>query len=188
MQNPEFRYLGYGQRVLNLRGTKWIVRRRFLGEGSLRGWAYEAIITALENGDFVRLKKCKECEKFFVAEDLRQKFCNPQCTRLHHDKEAADRVRRSRKRKKVREGRKRRETTRRNHVRCFGLFLKKAGGGVKQQTEVGPFFKKKVPGAWNTVTVWLRQQRDGTSPRDIWVRLSSQIRKILRELFQEMKL
>jgi len=54
--------------------TKWshrLVRQMF----------YRPLISALETGEFKRLGMCKrrECQKFFVAEDLRREFCGDDC-------------------------------------------------------------------------------------------------------------
>jgi len=66
------------------------------GIDSLRKFFYGIILEALENGEFTRLKKCLECEYYFVAFDPREIYCKPECREVRHGREAKDRMRKSR--------------------------------------------------------------------------------------------
>lgn len=86
-----------GARVLRIGGKRWLVDSSFrysantLGPWSyrlVRQMFYQPLISALETGEFKRLRRCKwrECQKFFVAEDLRQEFCSDQCRNTFNNK------------------------------------------------------------------------------------------------------
>jgi len=57
---------------------------------------YSIIIKTLEDSSFQKLKRCKECSRFFVADRLSEKFCRPECSKTYFDRGAVDRVRESR--------------------------------------------------------------------------------------------
>ena len=104
-RNPEIKHLGISQRKLKVGQTKWIIRSTYTAS-SLLNQFYGIIVKALEDGELSKLRICKHCQSFFVADDIRQKFCKSDCTTAYHDKKALDRVRRSRKLRKIREERK----------------------------------------------------------------------------------
>lgn len=60
---------------------------------------YSVIIKTLEDRSFQKLKRCKECSRFFIADRLNDKFCRPECSKIYFDRGAGDRVRESRKNK-----------------------------------------------------------------------------------------
>jgi hypothetical protein len=43
-----------------------------------------ASLNTLRSGEFPRLRKCPRCPKFFVAKDLKRKFCSDRCKDEHH--------------------------------------------------------------------------------------------------------
>jgi len=52
-------------------------------------WSFEEIsywllFNVLRNGEFSRLRKCPKCPKFFVAKDLKRRFCSDRCKDEHH--------------------------------------------------------------------------------------------------------
>lgn len=82
-------------RALRIGDKHWLVERRFswnsLGKWSyrlVRQMLYQPLISALETGEFKRLRMCKrrECQKFFVAVDLRRDFCSDQCRNTFYNK------------------------------------------------------------------------------------------------------
>jgi hypothetical protein len=77
--NRAFRHLGPDQRILLLHRTKWIIRRWYPDTAPARERLYWAIISALENGELARLRRCPKCETYFLAEDLKRRFCSQRC-------------------------------------------------------------------------------------------------------------
>jgi len=99
LPNPAVRHLGPERRILKIGGAKWIIRRKFDNPRCAREALYGIISNALETGEFSRLKRCNECQRFFIGEDPRQEYCKPKCRDEHHDRDAVNRVRRSRRKK-----------------------------------------------------------------------------------------
>lgn len=77
-------------KALKIGGRHWLVEPWFHWERNpLTKWSdrlvrqmfYRPLISALETGEFKRLGMCKrrECQKFFVADDLRREFCGDDC-------------------------------------------------------------------------------------------------------------
>lgn len=94
LQNPFFLgppSFGPKQRILKIRNTKWIVYRQLFDESSLRKWLYAILISILEDGNFASLRRCEECQKFFIAEDVRKQFCGDDCkTAFHNERRLAE--------------------------------------------------------------------------------------------------
>ena len=105
--NPARRFLATGQKLLEIQGKKWIVMKSSIDFNSLEEILYATVIKVLESGDLKWLKRCKECDKFFVPKDLRRKFCSSRHTKKYYDEGAPDRVKKSRAYQKKREERKR---------------------------------------------------------------------------------
>lgn len=61
---------------------------------------YVIISAALDSGQLVKLRQCKECLEFFVRKGQRIDYCSKQCYSGHDNEAAKERVRLSRKRKK----------------------------------------------------------------------------------------
>lgn len=89
-----------GQGLVTLGGVHKFYVTKSLYEGSPRQRMYGIIIEALERGLFSRLRFCAECHLFFVAADLRQKFCTSNCMELADKRRAVERVRKMRARNK----------------------------------------------------------------------------------------
>lgn len=105
VKNPAYRYLRSGQKKLNIEigreeYEEFIVRKDSFQARTPEQHLYGIIIEALENGEFKRIKKCPECQRFFVAGDLRQTYCTAKCKEARDRRDAPDRVRRSREKRK----------------------------------------------------------------------------------------
>src|SRR5262249_41402474 len=85
-------------KALEIGGRHWLIQSYFHWERDpLTKWSdhlvrqifYRPLISALETGEFKRLRMCKrkECQKFFVAEDLRRDFCSEPCRNTFNNKE-----------------------------------------------------------------------------------------------------
>jgi hypothetical protein len=61
-------------RVVRIAGFKWILRKTPVAN-SLRAKVYHFVMEALETDTFSNLRKCKQCLRFFVAHDAREKVC-----------------------------------------------------------------------------------------------------------------
>jgi hypothetical protein len=88
--------------VLHIGGKELIVYHKVYAHypGSKEDF-YSVIIKTLEDGSFQKLKRCKECQRFFVADRLSEKFCRPECSKAYFDRGALDRVRKSRAKPQV---------------------------------------------------------------------------------------
>lgn len=71
---------------------------------TMKEWCYAILGKALETGDILRLKTCRQCAKYFVVvKDAKLVFCAPACKRTYHQQDRAmtgyyqDRRRRKRK-------------------------------------------------------------------------------------------
>ncbi len=83
--------LGYGRGVLKFRSEKFTVRHAFDDryakellerEGLVRATRkcfYAAIVSALEDGTFLRLRRCQKCRKFFITGRIGKKYCSNEC-------------------------------------------------------------------------------------------------------------
>jgi hypothetical protein len=70
-------------RPFEINGVKF-----FTVEGP-RAWSFKEIFywllfNTLRSGEFSRLRKCLRCPKFFVAKDLKRKFCSDRCKDEYH--------------------------------------------------------------------------------------------------------
>lgn len=181
--DPAVASLGPGRRIVIIRGEKFIVSKDFGFAKSHRERFYGFIADALENKEFERLKRCLKCQRFFLAEDPRKKYCGDECRESYHGGEKAkERVRKSRNRKKLEEARAKRRaragaTEKQKGIQAFIIFLKKATGGLKSQTEIGPI-TKRIPGKWRTIDGWLKALKNGRTPEQIWKTLPNQVKNI----------
>jgi hypothetical protein len=93
-----------GEPFLKISGSKWQVKS-WLGTGGSREWLYSILGSALQNNELPRLKSCLHCNKYFVAEDLKRKFCSDDCKVTFHNKSrlASGYFRKNRKMRKKRE-------------------------------------------------------------------------------------
>jgi len=82
------RSLGLEQKVLKLARQKFIVCRQPSTFKSFRELFYGVVAESLENGFFSRLRICPECQRVFVAEDPKRRFCeNKKCKDAFHNRE-----------------------------------------------------------------------------------------------------
>jgi hypothetical protein len=83
------------QKILNLHGTRWIVRTTYTPGLSLREQFYWTIASRLENGSISKLQRCLECQKFFLIRHGNQKVCE-KCEKVRETKGVRERMRRYR--------------------------------------------------------------------------------------------
>ena len=111
----DFGYIGPPGPVMRIGGKQLIVSDQFYQllwpavADSQKG-CYSVIIKTLADGSFQKLKRCKECSRFFVADRLSEKFCRPECSKTHFDRGAVDRVRESRANKQAERKRPKKRT------------------------------------------------------------------------------
>jgi len=173
--------------VLKVLGDNWIVSTRILGVGvtSLRQEIYGIIIDALENGELSRLRRCLNCWKFFVAEDLHLKFCTPKCMRVADGKAAPLRVREWRKRKKAKEQKEARERAERLAFKSFSNFLALAlkkrhtrDEGHRMHPIMCDLGRGDPAQGWNVIREWEEKRRRGASIKEIWRELHPQTKNV----------
>ena len=90
-------YPDQGQGLVRVGQQHFYVTKLPYMSGTPRQRLYGEIIEALERGIFHRLRRCAECQKFFSADDLRQKFCASACMKEADKRAARSRVREWRK-------------------------------------------------------------------------------------------
>jgi len=49
------------------------------GDKSVREFFYWLLYQTLKSGEFSRLRKCPNCSNFYIAKDLKRKFCSAKC-------------------------------------------------------------------------------------------------------------
>lgn len=185
--NTALRRLGPGHRIVGIRGTKWIVTRLFYNTDSLEENLYGILINSLEVGDFSRLRRCEECLQFYVAQDIRQKYCSRECRNTHHTKDTKRRVEnfRARKRHRLRQEEKRNKD--KKIIGGFTNFLKIAARKSKTHPEIYSVLKTIGGGrtltGWKITAEWLNQLKEGQSPTQIFNHLSSHIKNQLEDIF-----
>jgi len=191
---PSAQSYSSGQRVLNIGEGKWIVRRVFPKLPSPRQRLYEVIISALESGELSRLKKCLECQRFFVAEDTRMKFCPPECYKSNDRRKAVGRSRKSRNNKKEAHRERRWVSFASTQRAKKEKEQKTAQMAAKQKDRRGfatfmrnpdhhrPTIKKLGKGnysqGWKVIQKWEKKQKAGVSLQEIWQSLPVETRKV----------
>ena len=107
--------LGHGRGILKFRDEKFTVRHAFddryaeelmKREGivrAVRKCYYAAVVSALEDGTFLRLRRCQECRKFFISGRIGNKYCSNGCMlAADHERAVQTRVPNFRAREKAR--------------------------------------------------------------------------------------
>ena len=74
--------------ALKIAGKKYVVRHDWKEQDASKKY-YLTIIEALEDGSFIKLKRCKQCGKFFIADRLSDRFCSPTCSKATFGGESA---------------------------------------------------------------------------------------------------
>jgi hypothetical protein len=142
---------------------------------------YGEIIDALERGYFGRLRRCRECPKFFVAEDPRQKFCTPACMLTADKKAARERVkewRESKNKKLLRQAQDAAECKGFKRFCEFGTVTVR--GEVTQKEDLRllkTLGKGRSFNGWKVIKEWQEKQKAGMSLRDIWEGLTKERRQ-----------
>jgi hypothetical protein len=180
--------LGPGQRVLKLFGSRWVVSTRILGAAvtSLQKSLYGIVIDALESGELVRLRRCLNCQVFFVAKDPKRKYCTLICTKAADQKNAAlKRVPEWRRQQKRKELAQAKEAKEKQAFIKFVTFMKLPKGNVREQEKVSPIIKKLGKGVlqkgWQKVTLWEKKLRSGKPIENIWEEIRQNDKKVFQE-------
>jgi hypothetical protein len=185
-----YELLGGGQKVFELLGYNWVVNTRILGPAveSLRESLYGIIIDALENGELVRLRRCLNCQVFFVAEDLKQKYCAKGCMKAADQKNALKRVREWRKQKKLKDRQQAKAAKEAQAFGSFSSFMKfatKTKPTAGEQSNIAMHLKRLGKGeplkGWQKVKLWEKKLRSGKAIETIWEEMRQHDKKIFRE-------
>lgn len=80
-------HLRHRGKVLKVGQTSWVVEERLAVADPSGRDIYADIASFLVSGEFSRLRLCPYCQKFFVAKQLRQKFCTHRCKDKFHNKQ-----------------------------------------------------------------------------------------------------
>ena len=183
--------LGPGRGILKIGRGRLAVRHDFFDASSLRKRFYATIITALEDGEFVRLGRCLriECQKFFIESRLGQKYCDLTCTKEADKKKARKRARDWREEK--REERELQSQQKAEHqafdnFRRFMAVARKRKHGEEEQARLRLILKALGKGdvlkGWQRVKVWEKQPDKQT-----WQSLSNDERKLFESAEKSKK-
>jgi hypothetical protein len=180
--------LGPGQRILKLLGSRWVFSTRILGAdvNSLPKSLYGIVIDALESGELIRLKRCLNCQVFFVAEDLKQKYCTRSCMKAADQKAALKRVQGWRKQQKRKELARAKEAKDKQGFSKFSTFMKVATTGTaREQSNIAMHLKKLGKGeplkGWRKVERWEKKLRSGKAIENIWEEMRQNDKKVFQE-------
>jgi hypothetical protein len=129
-------------------GQEMWVFRQGLFVSNFRQTLYALVARALESGYFGRLKKCKYCKRFFVADDYAgREVCSDECRYVYVIKPAAKLgMQKSRARKKAEAAREAITKAKAKLKNCLelGTFRKKLAGGLKTQTDKQQWLLKQL--------------------------------------------
>jgi len=161
------------ERVVKIGGFNWLLRKSQTGD-SIRARLYRVVVEALETGELVRLKKCDECIRFFVAKDPRLNVCSEGCERLRDNRGAKDRERRYRERKKEEKHRQFRQAAAHKPFKQFCEFMVIA----RKKTQTDAELARLKPilnavGGWRVVSRWERPP-----DKDTWEKLPKETKQI----------
>lgn len=180
------RRLEPGQPIMEIGDERWVVTVEPTMRGAvytgdpIEGRVWTLLAKCFQAGDLDRLRRCSECRRFFFAQHWRQLYCGPQHQKEHDRKVAKHRVRKWRASAQEHKQEEEARAKEREIIQRFADFLVKARGNTNAQMSVGPTIKR-IPGGWKTVNGWLKEQKGGKSPGQIWQGLSDQERKLFRE-------
>jgi hypothetical protein len=172
-----------GQGIVKVGQQKFYVSK-FLYGRSAKERMYGLVIDALERGDFSRLRRCKECDRFFAADDLRQKFCTSDCRDIADRRDAKRRVSEMRKRQRHRleipSELASMTLPKSGPPHSFiNFFYRVTKGNLAADDErsFAPLVKAVGQGSplkgWNVITKW-----KGGKPDEVWVTLPDAVRKV----------
>lgn len=180
--------LRFGERVLRIQGTRWIVSKVALAAGP-REAIFLDVISSMENGDLGRLRRCPICEKFFIAKDFRQELCGSiQCKKSRNRDTARIRVGRKRLR-----DRKRKINAKQNPPRrvsdgfqrfCEYMNLREKRSFSDAELDQLGEITKELPKRNQTPLEWDNQLRRGSSLKDIWGTLAQPIRSVFNNPYK----
>jgi hypothetical protein len=173
---------------INLLGHEWFFGKDLREVGfdatSAKRELYWIILDALQSNELFRLRKCPECEKLFVAEDPREKYCLPTCKRERDTEDAAIRMKASRQRKKM-------SKQERKGLEEFSRFMRIAMRKVakKQVTEqdlvtlrliLETLGKGDIKKGAAAVKPWFESKATGVHMLQIWNGLRSDLQAIFK--------
>ena len=184
-----------GQGILKIGAKKFYITRDNY-TGTPRQRLYGVIIEALEEGYLPRLRSCRQCQAFFVAKDLKRKFCTPACMRIADQKGAAERVRKMRARnKRVLESARKKQTLvqvaaqpknepPKRFVEFFNIATKH-NQTKAEQSRILPYLKAlgggEAPAGWQIVGRWEGKGSQKPSCQNVWRQLDPRSQRVFRE-------
>jgi hypothetical protein len=178
---PEPVFPEQGQGLVRLGEQRFYVTKTPY-RGSPRQRLYSVIIDALERGYFGRLRRCKECETFFSADDLRQKFCTSACMKSADRKNAISRVQKWRKsrRHNIVGAQDLQRTDPLGSFREFFYVVTKPSLSSAQEGKITPGVK--VVGSGQPLRGWqiIQQQWHGKTPEQVWNTLTQRAKDFFR--------
>lgn len=175
--------LRHGERVLKIQDSRWVLSKVSLARDN-REAVYYDIISSLENGDFGRLRRCPECQKFFAVKNFGRKVCgSAKCEKARNAKTAKDRMKRKRDREKKAEKKANktiRITEEEKRFQAFQEYMAlrdKRNLTTEEQSKLGEI-TQRLPGKRDTLKSWDKEMKGGSSLKDIWKGLATEIKAV----------
>jgi hypothetical protein len=168
------------ERIVSVGGFRWLLKKQ-LPATSIRERLYRIIIDALEGQELSKLKRCEKCQKFFVAEDPREKLCSPQCKRLYDREGAKRRMQRLRQRRRSAEAESLRTEGLPKLIKLADLIRKKGKHTVADLLAEIPelqSLRHHLGEKWESFKPLLeRLIQPRTRPKSLWSKMPKQLRK-----------
>src|SRR5262249_37070253 len=127
------------------------------------------------------LRVCDECQRFFAAKDLRQKFCSRECSNIDERRGAKDRVARWRDRKRKEQQRQAKEAVKKKIIGRLSEFLKATENG-ELSPKHGDLLKALGEGnklkGWGIVRKLQSKLEAGVSKEALWESLPKRTKQI----------
>jgi len=129
----------------------------------------------------------ERCQRFFITDDARRRFCNSKHQREYDTEASKARVKLSREKQKAKAQGLTPPTKKVEPSQSpimdwqrFADFLKLVNGNIIPGSELAMFIKRKIPGEWRTVTGWLKDKR---SPNTIWATVAENTKDTFRDFW-----
>jgi hypothetical protein len=180
--------LGADRKILKFGpGDKWVVRSIF-DITKPREFFYGNLVTALQSGDFTRLRRCPECSRFFIAPKQtgpRRVYCSVECTDAADKEPARKRARNWREKQHRKKLEQRRQAAERQNFRNFSEFMKlarKTHCSDEERSKRKPILSTLGQGdtqkGWKIVKQWEKKLEAGSSLEKLWSGVTKDLRKI----------
>jgi hypothetical protein len=162
-----------GERIIHIRNTQWILSKVAFGS-TIQDTIYLDFVSALESGEFQKLRRCPRCSAFFFKTENNQRYCKTSCQQELDSENARNRTNRSRIKQK--------QKAKTNGLPVLAYVL--TARSAKPLTVVceNPIFKKlreKLDGDWE---IFQELCDNNLSCEQTWNRMPKRVQVALAEM------